>query len=77
MPTTLMVKKVKNGWEASIYENKIQVTKIEGANQLQVANEGFQYFLKYVDDAIELEKLYNKYGRQLIELIIEEIEKKV
>ena len=60
MATTLTIKKVKDGWEASIYEDECQVAKIKGANQLQVANEGFHYFLLYIDDAIELEKLYNK-----------------
>ncbi len=60
MVTTLTIKKVNDKWEALIYENELQVAKIEGMNQLQVANEGFQYFLKYLDDAIELEKLYNK-----------------
>ena len=62
MVTTLTIKKVKDGWEALIYENELQVAKIEGMNHLQVATEGFRYFLKYLDDAIELEleKLYNK-----------------
>ena len=60
MATTLTIKKAKDGWEASIYEDERQVAKIKGANQLQVANEGFHYFLLYIDDATELEKLYNK-----------------
>jgi hypothetical protein len=51
--TTLTIKKVKDGWEASIYEDKLRVAKIKGINQLQVANEGFHYFLLYMDDAIE------------------------
>lgn len=60
MPTILTIKKAKDGWEASIYEDEHQVAKIKGTNQIQVANEGFHYFLLYIDDATELENLYNK-----------------
>ena len=50
MPTTLMVKKVKNGWEASIYEDDVRVVKIEGVDRTQVVREGLNYLIQYIND---------------------------
>jgi hypothetical protein len=60
MITTLTIKKAKGGWEASIYEDERQVARIKGVSRSQVVSEGLHYFLLYIDDASELEKLYNK-----------------
>jgi hypothetical protein len=50
MITTLTVKKVKNGWEASIYEDDVRVVKIEGVDRTQVVREGLNYLIQYIND---------------------------
>lgn len=50
MITTLTVKKVKNGWEASIYEDDVRVVKIEGVDRTQAVREGLNYLIQYIND---------------------------
>ena len=50
MITTLTVKKVKGGWEASIYEDDVRVVKIEGVDRTQVVREGLNYLIQYIND---------------------------